>query len=342
MLTLRDLRYAMRALGQAPARTLVLVLTLAVGIGANSAMFSFVSAVLLRPLPIPDLDRMVSVWKTKPFSDSLLSEPSYPVFEAWQNSARSFDGMAAMSSVNLTFTWQTHDQPQTLAGRVVSQNFFDVLRVSASPGAHVHVGGGASGYSKPRRGHQPRPVAARVRREPRSCRYIDSLGRREFRGDWRDASRLPLSRAVRPLDPPRPGLSGIGRRPGRRMAAGGWTCQIRRRHDDGACRDRAVRADRAIRVGPQRRARAADVRNLRPHSSGGGGAFRRHAARPRVGLRQCQQHPAGSSRRTTTRSRDSARSGCHADQTRGRGDGRRAHPGRVGFWYSDCWLPGRD
>ena len=45
MLTLRDLRYAMRALGQAPARTLVLVLTLAVGIGANSAMFSFVSAV---------------------------------------------------------------------------------------------------------------------------------------------------------------------------------------------------------------------------------------------------------------------------------------------------------
>jgi hypothetical protein len=76
MLTVRDLRYAMRALRQAPGRTLLLVLTLAVGIGANSAMFSFVNAVLLRPLPIPDLDRMVSVWKTKPSSDSLLSEPS--------------------------------------------------------------------------------------------------------------------------------------------------------------------------------------------------------------------------------------------------------------------------
>ena len=68
MLTLRDLRYATRALRQAPGRTLLLVLTLTVGIGANSAMFSFVSAVLLRPLPIPDLDQMVSVWKTKPFS----------------------------------------------------------------------------------------------------------------------------------------------------------------------------------------------------------------------------------------------------------------------------------
>jgi putative ABC transport system permease protein len=145
MLTLRDLRYAIRALRQAPGRTLLLVLTLAVGIGANSAMFSFVSAVLLRPLPIPDLDRMVSVWKTKPSSDSLLSEPSYPVFEAWQNSARSFDGMAAMSSVNLTFTWQTHGEPQTLTGRVVSLNFFDVLRVAPAQGRSFTLDEGRSG-----------------------------------------------------------------------------------------------------------------------------------------------------------------------------------------------------
>ena len=193
----------MKGLRQAPGRTLLLVLTLAVGIGANSAMFSFVSAVLLHPLPIPDLDRMVSVWKTKPSSDSLLSEPSYPVFEAWQNSARSFDGMAAMSSVNLTFTWQTQDEPQTLTGRVVSQNFFDVLRVTPALGRTFTFEEGRAGTAKSRCGHQPWTVATRVRREPRSCRHIDSLGRREFRGDWRDASRLPLSRAVRPLDPPR-------------------------------------------------------------------------------------------------------------------------------------------
>src|SRR6185436_8725130 len=145
MLTMRDLRYAMRALGQAPGRTLVLVVTLAVGIGANSAMFSFVSAVLLRPLPIPGLDRMVSVWKTKPFSDSLFSEPSYPVFEAWQQSARSFDGIAAMSSVNLTFTWQTQGEPQTLTGRVVSQNFFDVLGVAPAQGRSFTLEEGHAG-----------------------------------------------------------------------------------------------------------------------------------------------------------------------------------------------------
>jgi putative ABC transport system permease protein len=135
----------MRALRQAPGRTLVLVVTLAVGIGANSAMFSFVSAVLLRPLPIPDLDRMVSVWKTKPSSDSLLSEPSYPVFEAWQSRARSFDGMAAMSSVNLTFTWQTQGEPQALTGRAVSPNFFDVLRVAPAQGRSFTLEEGRAG-----------------------------------------------------------------------------------------------------------------------------------------------------------------------------------------------------
>ena len=144
MLTLRDLRYAIRALGQAPGRTLLLVLT-SPSASARTPPCSVLSALSCCGRCRYRISiAMVSVWKTKPFNDNLLSEPSYPGFEAWQSERASFDGMAAMSSVNLTFTWQAPDQPQTLAGRVVSENS-STSSASASPGTHVHGGGGRPG-----------------------------------------------------------------------------------------------------------------------------------------------------------------------------------------------------
>ena len=63
---LRDTLYAVRLLGRAPGFTLTVILTLALGIGANTAIFSLVDAVMLRPLPYPEPDRLVSVWETLP------------------------------------------------------------------------------------------------------------------------------------------------------------------------------------------------------------------------------------------------------------------------------------
>jgi hypothetical protein len=120
MVGIRDVRYAARELAHAPMRVAVVVLTLAIGIGANSATFSFVRALILRPLPIHDLSRLVNIWETEPARHDLLVEPSYPAFRTWQERARTFSGVAAMSSVNLSFTWNRNGERRPVRGRVVS------------------------------------------------------------------------------------------------------------------------------------------------------------------------------------------------------------------------------
>src|SRR5712691_2416581 len=91
---LADLRYAARLLLKNPGFTLIATLVLALGIGANTAIFSVVDAVLLRPLPYADQERIVSIsnrWRTT----GLPGQVSAPDFHDWHDQARSFDGMAA-------------------------------------------------------------------------------------------------------------------------------------------------------------------------------------------------------------------------------------------------------
>src|SRR5439155_25652427 len=91
---LADLRYAARLLRKNPGFTLIATLVLALGIGANTAIFSVVDAVLLRPLPYADQDRIVSIqnrWRTT----GLPGQASAPDFHDWHDQSRSFDGMAA-------------------------------------------------------------------------------------------------------------------------------------------------------------------------------------------------------------------------------------------------------
>ena len=99
---LRDLRFGIRALLRNPGFTWVAVLTIAFGIGANTAMFSVVQGVILAPMPFRQPDRLVFVWQNRP--GVLQFEASYPNFEDWQQRSRSFESMVALGFHNFDLT----------------------------------------------------------------------------------------------------------------------------------------------------------------------------------------------------------------------------------------------
>ena len=128
---LRDTRYAMRSLRKSAGFSLIAVFTLALGIGASTAMFTLVNSVLLRPLEYRDPDRLVMVWERNP-RGRVRNVVSPANFFAWREQARSFSGLAA-----------SYDQPQNLTGggepeevlaRLATDNFFEVLGTSAQLG----------------------------------------------------------------------------------------------------------------------------------------------------------------------------------------------------------------
>ncbi len=142
----QDLRYGLRTLLKNPAFTIVAVSALAIGIGANSAIFSVVNAVLLRPLPFKNPEQLVMVWENATHLGFPKNTPSPPNFIDWQRQNTVFSGMAAM--VERSFNLTAVGEPERLDGRRVSANLFDVLGVPPligrtfvadddRPGAHV-------------------------------------------------------------------------------------------------------------------------------------------------------------------------------------------------------------
>ena len=93
---LQDLRYGIRTLAKNPGFTIVAVLTLALGIGANTAIFSVVDAVLLRPLPYPESDRLFMVYQTLPQDPAQNTGVSYPNYLDWAQQNEAFESMAAV------------------------------------------------------------------------------------------------------------------------------------------------------------------------------------------------------------------------------------------------------
>lgn len=121
----RDVRFALRGLRKNPGFTAVAVLTLALGIGANTAVFSIVDGVLLNPIPFAEPDRLVSIYGTN--ASGTKNSISYPNFLDWQRDNRTFEVLAAWRGSSFAFTGSS--DPEVLTGQMVAANFFDVLRV---------------------------------------------------------------------------------------------------------------------------------------------------------------------------------------------------------------------
>jgi predicted permease len=132
---LQDLRYGLRRLARSPGFSVVAILTLALGIGANTAIFSVVNGVLISPLPFRNADRIVSLFQDLP--DFRKGSFSYPNFLDWQRDNRVFESMAAYRWANGTITGA--GQPENVSARCVSAAFFPVLGVNPILGRNFTV-----------------------------------------------------------------------------------------------------------------------------------------------------------------------------------------------------------
>jgi putative ABC transport system permease protein len=127
---LNDIRLALRRLRRTPGFTFVAVLTLALGIGANTAIFSVVNAALLRPLPYPDAQRIVRLYATRDGGRGTVSPPD---FTDWREQADVFQGMAALNSAD-DFTLTGSGSPERVLGAQVTADFFSVLQTPPAIG----------------------------------------------------------------------------------------------------------------------------------------------------------------------------------------------------------------
>lgn len=125
---MRDLRYALRQLVKNPGFAAVAVLTLAIGIGAGTAIFSVVDGVLLRPLPYPDAERLVRVWHQNTRNFAPREQVAYETFQELTEGVGAFDAAAGISP-HWTFAHRGAGVPERAQGYWVSASFFDLLDV---------------------------------------------------------------------------------------------------------------------------------------------------------------------------------------------------------------------
>jgi putative ABC transport system permease protein len=130
---LQDLRYAVRTLVKTPGYTLVALVALALGIGANTAIFSFVDVMLLRPLPYPQADRLYATVSINPGRGSTRSSVSYADYEDWKREADIFAGVALFQPGTAAVSGGIGD-PENADALTVSQDFFQVVDVRPMAG----------------------------------------------------------------------------------------------------------------------------------------------------------------------------------------------------------------
>ncbi|HEV8133606.1 MAG TPA: ABC transporter permease [Pyrinomonadaceae bacterium] len=177
---LKDLRYAIRMLTKTPGVTCVAIVTLALGIGANTAIFSGVSAFILRDMPVPEANRLVRPVEMGE-DGGRVDEISYPDFVEYRNQSTSFTGLAAEDMLQVAI--DTQDQNDVIWGQAVSGNYFDVMQVKplmgraflpeedGAPGAHPVVVLGHSLWER-RLGSDPNIVGKKLRLNNRPYEVI--------------------------------------------------------------------------------------------------------------------------------------------------------------------------
>ena len=212
---LQDVRYALRSLVRAPGFTAVVVVTLALGIGVNTAIFSILNAVLLRPLPFPEPDRIVRLFHVPPqatFPGMARFSLSPANFFDWQRDARSFEGMALYRGRSFTLVGQ--DEPRAILAAAVGAGFFEILHARPelgrvfradedTPAARVVVV--SHGFWKTRLGGAPDVLARSLKLNGEPYAIVGVMPQTFSLGSWFAASReiwVPLAlsdaeRAVR-------------------------------------------------------------------------------------------------------------------------------------------------
>src|SRR6266513_359389 len=130
---MNDLKFALRQLLKNPGFTAVAVLTLALGIGANTAMFSFVNAVMLRPLPYRDADRLVMVTENDPPTDSTRAAVTPASFDFWREHTTVFERLAAVRFISWNLGAQGKEPERVQVARV-TPGLFDLLGIHPSLG----------------------------------------------------------------------------------------------------------------------------------------------------------------------------------------------------------------
>jgi len=211
---LQDLRQGVRSLRKAPGFTTVAVLTLAVGLGVNTAIFSLIDAVVLRPLPYPDSGRLVSLYekttgqgpanlsssgaKLGGAADPARTEVSVANLADYR-AARAFDGLAHCQLTSKALTGLA--APEQLDGETVSANFFDVLRRT---GTRPRLfAGGRAGRSHTGRDDYPRFLAGAHGRRSRCAVALDLAGWPALPRDRRHSRKFPVAVSVDDAQPHR-------------------------------------------------------------------------------------------------------------------------------------------
>ena len=125
----RDLRFGFRNLIKTPGFTTIVVLTLALGIGANTAIFSVVHGVLLKPLDFEEPEKLLSLWEYAPDDAGRMNKSRATAgnYADWRAQSTVFEDMAVFGSAG--FTWTGEGEPEQLLGARVSASYFDVLGV---------------------------------------------------------------------------------------------------------------------------------------------------------------------------------------------------------------------
>src|SRR5262245_50403250 len=126
---IQDLRYGSRMLLKNPGFTLVAIITLSLGIGANTAIFSLINSLLLKPIPFPQADRLALVWQSQVSNPESRNIVSAPNFWDWQRQNDVFENMSVFDTAGKGYDLSGDGEPERVSGLRVSAGFFDTLGV---------------------------------------------------------------------------------------------------------------------------------------------------------------------------------------------------------------------